>query len=137
MGELRKRERAALDAVARHFSAPWKEAAGASPDAYLTLAGKRIAVTVAAIKPQIATPSKLRLRFDKVVLRLIADLRARLGAAVPDRQTVIVTVTAPIRLPAKTAAALHNEIRGRLLRKSLRMWRSRTRSTATRCGSSW
>jgi hypothetical protein len=121
MGELRKRERAAVDAVARHVSASWKEAPGASPAAYLTVGGRRIAVEVAVIKTKIAAPTKPRLRFDKVVLRLMADLRARLGEVVPDGQAVIVTVTAPIRLPAKTAAALEDEIRGGLLRKSAKV----------------
>jgi hypothetical protein len=49
-----KREQAAIEAVARHFSATWKRGGGDSPDAYATIAGKRIAVEVTATKPRIA-----------------------------------------------------------------------------------
>src|SRR6516225_4900668 len=48
MGALRKEERAAIAAVARHFSASWEEGGGL-PDAYVTIAGKRIAAEIAAI----------------------------------------------------------------------------------------
>ncbi len=51
-----------------------------------------------------------RLRFDKVALRLVGGLRAALGARIPEGKTVLLTVTAPIRLPAKTAAALEEKI---------------------------
>ena len=55
--------------------------------------------------------AKLRLRFDKVALRLVGRLKAALADAVPEGQTVVFTITAPIRLPAKTAAALQNMLR--------------------------
>jgi len=58
--------------------------------------------------------AKLRLRFDKAVLRLVGRLKANLAGVVPEDQTIIVTVTAPIRLPAKTAAALESAVRGGL-----------------------
>lgn len=54
-----------------------------------------------------ATP---RLRFDKVALRLISRLQAALSPRVPDGTVVILAVTAPIRLPAKTAAELERNI---------------------------
>jgi len=120
MSALRKEERAAIEAVARHFGASWEEAGG-SPDAYLTVAGKRVAVEVAVIGRRSADRgclAKPRLRFDKVVLRLIGGLQAALREAVPEGRAVMVTVTAPIRLPGKTAAALESEIRGRLGRRS-------------------
>jgi hypothetical protein len=62
--------------------------------------------------------AKTGLRFDKVALRLIRGLQAELDEVVPEEQTVIVTVTAPIRLPAKTAALLDELIRKRLARRS-------------------
>lgn len=56
--------------------------------------------------------AKLRLRFDKAVLRLTARLKAALAEIVREDQAVIITVTAPIRLPAKTAAALESLVLG-------------------------
>lgn len=55
--------------------------------------------------------AKLRLRFDKVALRVVGRLKAALASAVPEGQTVVFTISAPIRLPAKTAAALENMLR--------------------------
>ena len=55
--------------------------------------------------------AKLRLRSDKVALRLVGRLKAALASVVPEGQTVIFTITAPIRLPGKTAAALENVVR--------------------------
>jgi len=54
--------------------------------------------------------AKRGLRFDKVALRFTERLQSALEAAVPAGKTLIVMVTAPIRLPAKTAAALTQKI---------------------------
>lgn len=56
--------------------------------------------------------AKLRLRFDRVVLRLVGDLKAALTEFMPEGEAVIFTVTAPIKLPAKTIAALETLLRG-------------------------
>jgi hypothetical protein len=120
MSRLGKQEQTAIEAVARRFSATWEEAEGESPAAYRTIAGRRIAIEVAAIKPGIAERGDLakpRLRFDRVALRLVGRLQAALSALVPDGEAVVVTVTAPIRLPAKTAAALESEVRDGLARR--------------------
>lgn len=117
---LRKQERAAIEAVARHFSATW-EKGEEPPDAYLTIAGKRIAVEVTPLKRRTAGgsgPTKPRLRFDRVALGLVRRLQAALSESVPDGKTVIVTITAPIWLPSKTAAALEDKIRSSLARRS-------------------
>jgi hypothetical protein len=114
MSKLGKQQRAAIEAVAQHFSATWEDGDD-PPDAYLTIARKRIAVDVVIMKQRIAaTP---RLRFDRVALRLVRHLRDTLSASVPDGRTVIVTVTAPIRLPAKTAVALEDKARVVLARR--------------------
>jgi hypothetical protein len=79
----------------------------------MTVAGKRVAVDLATVKPRSAgkaNAAKPGLRFDKVVTRVIGRLQATLGDAVPDGITVVLTITAPIRLPAKTAAALEDKI---------------------------
>jgi hypothetical protein len=55
-----------------------------------------------------------RLRFDRVARRLVRDLQAVLAGAVPEQAAVIVTVTAPIRLPARTVAAVNMRIRDHL-----------------------
>ena len=121
MNGLRRQKQAAIEAVAKHFSATWKKGDGDSPDAYITIAGKRIAVEVTAIKERIAERDDLtkpRLRFDKVALRLVGGLQATLSDFVPDGAAVILTVTAPIRLASKTAAALEIKVRDRLARRS-------------------
>jgi hypothetical protein len=53
-----------------------------------------------------------------VALRLVRNLRDALGDAVPDGETVILTVTAPIRLPGRTATDLEGKIRTCLGSKS-------------------
>jgi hypothetical protein len=55
-----------------------------------------------------------RLRFDKVALRLVRGVRGALEGAVPEGLSVVFAVTAPIREPAKTMAALAETIRVRL-----------------------
>jgi hypothetical protein len=112
-----------MAAVARHFSTTWAEGGGA-PAACLTVGGRRIAVEVAVIRRRAPDPdgaARPRLRFDRVVLRLVGDLQAALSEAVPDGQALIVTVTAPIRLPGKTADALTSMIRDRLARRPARI----------------
>lgn len=124
MSELRRQERAAIEAVATHFSATWEKGRGNSPDAYVTIGGKRIAVEVTEIKQRSAERdglTKPRLRFDRVVLSTIGRLQAALGGSVPEGQAVIVTITAPIKLAAKTAAALEGMIGVRLARRSARV----------------
>ncbi|SDR57106.1 hypothetical protein SAMN05444161_6469 [Rhizobiales bacterium GAS191] len=124
MSELRKQDQAAIEVVARHFSAKWEKGDGDSPDAYVTIAGKRIAVEVTAIKQRIAERGNLarpRLRFDRVALGLVGGLQAALREFVPDGEAVVLTITAPIRLPSRTAAALEDKIRVCLARRSAQL----------------
>ena len=58
--------------------------------------------------------AKIRLRFDKSVLRLVNGLKTALADAVPEGQTIIFTVTAPIKRRAKTATVLDTLIRSGL-----------------------
>ena len=51
-----------------------------------------------------ADAPRLHLRFDKVVVELIARLKAALDDAVPEGRSLVVTCTAPIRQSGKTAA---------------------------------
>ena len=118
MGNLKKQERAAVEAVARRFSAKWVD--GDASCAAVTIAGKRVGFEVAALKLRGGAGAKPRLRFDKVVIRLVGRLKANLRDAVPDGVTVLVTVTAPIRLAGKTAVALEEKIRALLARKGER-----------------
>jgi len=77
------------------------------------VAGKRVALDITTLKrrgPGQGNAAKPRLRFDKVATRIIARMQATLGKTVPDGMTVLLTVTAPIRLPSKTAAALEGKI---------------------------
>lgn len=112
MRDLKKQERTAIEAVARRYSATWEKGSD-PPDAYITFAGKRVAVDITILKrrgsgrPNAAKPG---LRFDKVATRLIERLQASLGETVPDGMTVLLTISAPIRLPSKTAALLEDKI---------------------------
>lgn len=112
-------KQAAIESVARHFSAACEKVDGDSPDAWLTVAGERIAVAVATLKQPGEFP-KPHLRFDKVALGLVRRLREALDDAVPDGMTVIVTCTAPIRLAAKTEAALKEHVKTCLARPTAR-----------------
>jgi hypothetical protein len=108
-----KVEQTAIQAVAAHFAATLEEGGGPA-DAYLTVARKRIALVATAIESRVARgakASRARLRFDRVALGLVDRLRAALDGAVPDGRTVMVTITAPIRLPARTAIAMEERIR--------------------------
>jgi hypothetical protein len=53
---------------------------------------------------------KLGLRFDRVALRLLDDLQVCSTRLVPKGKTLLVTVTAPICVPSKTATALEKKI---------------------------
>jgi hypothetical protein len=109
---LKKQEQAAIEAVAKRFSATWEKGSD-PPDAYVTVAGKRIAVKLATLKRRgvgQGNSTKLRLRFDKVATRLMERLQATLSETVPDGMIVLLTITAPIRLPSKTAASLEDKI---------------------------
>jgi hypothetical protein len=120
MRDFRKQERSAIEAVARRFSATWEKGSD-PPDAYIMVDGKRFAVDIIALKRRgtdQGNDARPRLRFDKVANRLIERLRATLGDTVPDGMTVLLTVTAPIRLPSKTAALLEDKIQALLGRGS-------------------
>jgi hypothetical protein len=118
MRDLKKQERTAIEAVARRFSATWEP--GSDPP-MLTVAGKRVAVEITTFKRRgtgQGNAAKPRLRFDKVATRLMERLQATLSKTVPDGVTVVLTITAPIRLPSKTAASLEDKIQTLLGRGS-------------------
>src|ERR1700677_1580280 len=97
MKDLKKQERTAIETVARWLSATW-EKGGDPPDAYVTLAGKRVAVDIKTLSPRgtgQGNAAKPRLRFDKVATRLLERLRATLGETVPHGMTVLLTRPPP------------------------------------------
>lgn len=110
---MKTAERAAVEAVAAHFSASWKEGVSS---ASLMLGGKRIALAVAVVKAQ--APAKQRLRFDKVALEFLQRMRDGLQDSVPAGKTVVFTVTAPIRQSGKTAAEFAEAIETGLARRA-------------------
>lgn len=120
MSELTKHERIAIEAVAKQFSATWEK--GTDPaHAFIRVGRKRVAVDVATLKPRGTAQggtAKPRLRFDKVATRLIERLQTALGKTVLDGMTVLLTITAPIRLASKTAAALEQKMQTLLGRGS-------------------
>ena len=66
-----------------------------------------------AIEREIAEQAgnRLGLRFDKSVVRLVTSLKASLAETLPEGEALILSVTAPIRLRAKTTAALQDLMR--------------------------
>jgi hypothetical protein len=110
MRDLQKQGRIAIEAVAGRFSATWEQ--GSDPP-MLRVARKRVAVEITTFKrrgARLGYATKPRLRFDKVATRLMERLQATLGKSVPDGMTVLLTITAPIRLPSKTAVSLEDKI---------------------------
>ena len=117
---MKKQEGTAIEAVARRFSATWEKGSD-PPDAFINVAGKRVAVDITTLERRGSGQrhaAKPRLRFDKVATRLIERLRGTLVEIVPDGMTVLLTITAPIRLPSKTAASLEDKIQTLLGRGS-------------------
>ncbi len=55
--------------------------------------------------------AKIRLRFDQVVVALTGGLKAASVDFIPDHETVIFTLTAPIQLPNRTQAVLEGWVR--------------------------
>ena len=120
MRDLKKQQQTAIEAVARRFSGAWGKGSD-SCDAYVTIAKKRVAVDIRTLKQHgtgQGDGDRPRLRFDKVVTRLMERLRATLEETAPDAMTVVVTITAPIRLASKTAAALEEKIQTLVGRRS-------------------
>ena len=68
---------------------------------------------VLSIEREIAEQAgtRLGLRFDKSVQRLIGGLKTALATVVPQDEAIILTVTAPIKLRAKTALVLESLVR--------------------------
>jgi len=110
MKDMNRQEQTAIEAVARRFLAT-QEKGNDSLDLYITVGGKRVAADITTFKRRGISHAKPRLRFDKVATWIIKHLQAALIETVPDGITVLLTITAPIRLPSKTAAALEDKIR--------------------------
>lgn len=116
MSGLGAKERAAIEAVAKHFAGTW-EAGNAAHGLHLEIGRKRIGVAIVAIKmkpPSVARAP--RLRFDRVVLRLVGDVKETLRADAPDGRALVFTLSAPIRLASKTATAIEEKARSLLAR---------------------
>jgi len=86
-------------------------------------------VVVESLVPPRSKVAPPRLRFDRVVLRVFRDLRAALQDAVPSGVTVVITLTAPIRLASKTTAAIEASVRKLLEKQSARASATRTIET--------
>ncbi len=133
MKGLKKPERNAIEAVAKHFSATWESGSGFA-SAYLRVAGKRIAVDIKSLPKRGAqrNAAKPHLRFDRVATGLVERLRASHGETVPAGVTVLLTLTAPILLPAKTTASLEDKYE-LFSSGDLRVEMRKTRSMGTGC----
>ena len=67
-------------------------------------------MTAGTIERRIADAG-IRLRFDRVALRLLESVKSGVGPMLTAEESVAFTVTAPIRLPARTSAALQEQLR--------------------------
>jgi hypothetical protein len=74
----------------------------------MKLIDKEIAEKIA--KENGLTIAKLGLRFDKVVVQLLSNLRNSVSNNIPKDTTVLLTITAPIKLPSKTEFELYKRI---------------------------
>jgi hypothetical protein len=106
--QLATAKRMAIDALAKHCLLDWQEGEE-PPDAYVLLAGRRIAVDVVMIAgasgKRTGAP-EARLREDAVVRRVLPRIENAVCLAVPVGKTFTFTINAPIREPAKLIAAL-------------------------------
>jgi hypothetical protein len=110
--ELTTAQRLALEAVAKHFSAPWQTGED-PPDAYMTVAGRRVGIDIAVLRWQRSgrkPVSKARFRDDAVARRVLRDLETAVRGHVPDGKTLVLTLGAPIKEPKKVLAALTEEL---------------------------
>lgn len=120
MSGLNKQEQFAIAAVARRFSATFEKSGNPSRPSII-VAKKRIAIEIAVLKPRGARRANVvrpHLRFDRVVLRLMERLQTAFAQTVPNGTTVLLTVTAPIRLASKTTVALEDKVQTLLRRES-------------------
>jgi hypothetical protein len=111
-------EQTALAAVARHFAGRWEAGAGRLGDAILRVGRRRVAVAITRVTATKAAAMP-RLRFDRVAVRVVQALRTALAQSAPHGTTAIVTITAPIKVPAKTVAAVGERMRAALGGKGL------------------
>ena len=68
MTDLNTQQQTAIETVARRFSATWEKGSD-PPDAYIIVAGKRVAIDITTLKWRgtlKVNAAKPRLRFDKV-----------------------------------------------------------------------
>ncbi len=75
------------------------------------MAAKSPAIAAGPVEREIVArlaAAKFRLRFDKVALRFVTLVKAALAGAVPEGESVVFTITAPIRSPAKAALAVES-----------------------------
>ena len=82
----------------------------ARPDEIEELVKQRLASMDGSGKP--------RLRFDKVALRFVRDVKQGLADAVPGGKTVAFTIAAPIRVASRAADELQEKIRAQLERRA-------------------
>jgi hypothetical protein len=121
MSKLSKEEGAAIAAVARSLESCAQRARAIEwegGDGFLRIGASKIAPALIRRELAKAAARMPRLRYDKVVVRLIERLRASLSESVPEGKTVIVTITAPIRQWSKTAAEIDAIVRSLLTRRS-------------------
>lgn len=86
----------------------FKQLAATLPNFYMDNKDKEIAEKIA--KKSGITISKLGLRFDKVAVRLLNNIRNAINKDIPDGKIVLLAITAPIKLPQKTELEIYEQI---------------------------
>ncbi|MBS0377802.1 MAG: hypothetical protein JSS29_04890 [Proteobacteria bacterium] len=74
------------------------------------------ALTAGRLPPGSPLAGLPRLRFDRVAQRLVRNVQAALCERLGDADTLVVTVTAPIRQPARTVDTLASKLKAPLSR---------------------
>ncbi len=98
----------AVQAVARHFAAPWQSGEG-PPDAYMTVSCRRVGIDIAVMSQQPLSRNpipKARHRDDGVARRVLRKLETAVRAHVPNGKILVLTLGAPIKEPKKLLGAL-------------------------------
>lgn len=121
-GDSDRRQRDLLAVVARYLGADVISDASSPPGPpCLRLADRSWPIEIAPVELhqlELTSRQRPRLRFDKVVLRLVADLQHALQHDLPTGKAVVLTLTAPIRVPGRTTQAIEVMIRDGLKRRT-------------------
>jgi hypothetical protein len=118
--QMKGNEASVIASVAKAFSGAWRPGENSpdaySPDAYLTIGSRVIAVEISTLTQYVTDDRGTRSRFtdDKLAFNLANELNAELHELVPFGDTIFLVLTSPISEPRKTKTALAKWLREKL-----------------------